>query len=164
MFQQPKDYFVINFADLSEYPGKLIFGNWNSVFNEEFMLNIDSLINCTTARHGMINKTSDNFLRLDFWSNLNELTSTEIFKELEKSSNFIHQRLSQSKNILIHCSLGITRSPATVLAFLIWKNPKKFDIDLGLKALKQYNPKIKDPLPYLKILIDWQKYKCTINY
>ena len=45
--------------------------------------------------------------------------------------------------ILIHCEAGISRSPALVLTFLVWKD---FDFDEALKLVSKHEPAAPSPI------------------
>jgi len=38
--------------------------------------------------------------------------------------NFLTQQIQAGKNVLIHCAIGISRSPAIAIAYFLWTYPK----------------------------------------
>jgi hypothetical protein len=51
--------------------------------------------------------------------NLEDTSKTDIFPFLEKALDFIESARKNKKKILIHCKLGISRSPTILIAYLV---------------------------------------------
>ncbi|KAI5283445.1 hypothetical protein KEM54_002125 [Ascosphaera aggregata] len=51
--------------------------------------------------------------------------NSEILRDLLPLCRFIDSRISQSKRVLIHCQLGVSRSASLVIAYGLYKNPDK---------------------------------------
>ena len=59
-----------------------------------------------------------NLLGYHKWIDLEDDTDSSILKHIEEALEWVEKQL-QTKNVLIHCHMGISRSASLVLAFLM---------------------------------------------
>lgn len=124
--------------------------------NDEITIQtVQNNINNTKCKINNLNKKIDlinNHLKI----NLHDTIDSSIYDYFEKSNNFINDR----KNIgatYIHCQLGISRSVALCLAYLL-KERIVMNVDEGMKFIKKKRP-IADPnFGFLSQLEDYHNF------
>jgi len=79
----------------------------------------------------------------------------EIFKYFEKANDFINQVRSKGGIILIHCKLGISRSPSFVLAYLM--KYYNFSFENALKFLRNKRPQVNPNEGFMNYLDKYEK-------
>ncbi len=65
---------------------------------------------------------------------------------IEQAVGFIHQQLLQGRRVMAHCQMGISRSPALVLAYL--HQHQELSLSQGLALIQQARPHA-EPHPVL---------------
>lgn len=131
-----------------ESGGNLYIGNWDSSFDTHLLTIIDGAINCTTVKSGTFSDLNPNYLVIPMGNE----------KGLEKyynSFSFLEERLSKGLNILVFCAVGITRSVAIIISYLILR--KKYTFEKAFQLLKQIRPTIIDDNPFKSELLELQK-------
>lgn len=68
---------------------------------------------------------------------ISDIPSACILKVLPQSLQFIHK--NRRDGVLVHCYHGVSRSVATVLAYLIWTEPS-ISLEAHMKALRSLYP------------------------
>ncbi len=63
--------------------------------------------------------------------------SVNIKPDLERTSQWIHERLEQKRNVLVHCQMGCSRSPTVVIGYLMLKKGYSFKDALNHVELKK---------------------------
>ncbi|CAF4158256.1 unnamed protein product [Rotaria magnacalcarata] len=53
------------------------------------------------------------------WINIDDDISADIRKHFEQSNNFLHLNQQKGEKVLVHCKMGISRSSAIILAYLM---------------------------------------------
>ncbi|KAI5303716.1 hypothetical protein KEM56_007261 [Ascosphaera pollenicola] len=81
--------------------------------------------------------------------------SSEILQDLYPLCQFIDSRLSQSKRVLIHCQLGVSRSASLVIAYGLYKNPNK-DFNEMYKIVKERSEWVGPNLRLIYQLMDFR--------
>ncbi len=79
----------------------------------------------------------------------------EIFEYFEKANAFINQVRSKGGIILIHCKLGISRSPSFVLAYLM--KYYNFSFENALKFLRKRRPQVNPNEGFMDYLDKYEK-------
>ena len=82
----------------------------------------------------------------------------DIIEYFEQANEFIEHCRMEGGNILIHCKLGISRSPSFIMAYLIQNN--KFSADYAFEFVKEKRKKIK---PNEGFLYQLNKYDEIVN-
>lgn len=103
--------------------------------------------------------------------------SQNIFKHLDKITNFIHRCVKHNLNILIHCGEGISRSPTAICSYMIkyLRMDVKYSINLLYQKRCVVNPnngfieqlhqyQIKNYKLISKHIYKTTKFKCSILY
>ncbi|KAI0982380.1 hypothetical protein GJ496_009237 [Pomphorhynchus laevis] len=96
---------------------------WNASNYEELKeRNVGYILN--------VSNEIDNFFPADFkYMNIRvpDVDEAELIREWDKTFKFISQATEQGKGCLVHCKMGISRSAATVIAYLMKKNDWTLD-------------------------------------
>ena len=105
------------FSHPSEILNWIYLGNSKNANNIEDINNfrISYVLNCALEVHDRNLPKHIKYCHLQ----LIDTPETEIIIHFEKSFNFIESARKEGKKILIHCKLGISRSPTILMAYLI---------------------------------------------
>jgi hypothetical protein len=87
----------------------------------------DIIINCSAHSYSVNNKT------LLYNIYMNDTVDQNINNIIHFTLPIIKIGLLENKKILVHCLMGLSRSPTIVLAFLIYNN--KLNVDDGIKFI-----------------------------
>ena len=90
--------------------------------------------------------------------NLKDCLSINIIPFLKECIDFIEN----SDKIYVHCSCGISRSPAIVIAYLMWKTHSRFSQVYNF--VQKRRPCIELSIVLLNQLKKFEKYLKNINY
>tara|TARA_B110000967_G_C18541645_1_gene390925 strand:- start:63 stop:506 length:444 start_codon:yes stop_codon:yes gene_type:complete len=104
-------------ASANEILSGLWLGNIIDSQTEEFINNMDIVINCSKDIP-FYTKTTKN-IRIPIHDNLEQSEIRNLLKFLPKITTFIHTSLLNNKNILIHCHAGKQRSASVIVAYLM---------------------------------------------
>jgi len=83
-----------------------------------------------------------------------------ISKEIDEIVETMHKLVVQKKNVLIHCALGISRSPSVIIAYMIKYGG--YTCQNALERLKQIRHYIQPNINFIQQLIEYEK-QCTSN-
>ena len=111
----------------------------NYILNCAYDCKNTHLPNCITELHLKVRDESD----------------FEIFEYFEKANAFINQVRSKGGIILIHCKLGISRSPSFVLAYLM--KYYNFSFENSLKFLRKKRPQVNPNEGFMNYLDKYEK-------
>lgn len=89
--------------------------------------------------------------------------SSEILQDLYPLCQFIESRIRQSKRVLIHCQLGVSRSASLVIAYGLFKNPDK-DFNEMYKIVKERSEWVGPNLGLIYQLMDFRGQITRGNY
>jgi len=84
-----------------------------------------------------------------------DVPKTNIFKHFPKTNKFIHNAILHQKNILIHCTMGISRASTTVIAYLLWayyiydKEHNKYGFTQSEISIYKNQRRLRDILNYV---------------
>jgi protein-tyrosine phosphatase len=128
-------------------PG-LYLGDYDAATNIRFVkeAKIQGIVNLAAGLENKFDRKSKtpfiNYLEdVQIYDNPNE----DIIAASIKSIPFIHQHLSQNKNVLVHCAAGISRSVSIVCAYLMFLN--KWNFFDALDYVQQKRPSSLSPNP-----------------
>ena len=79
--------------------------------------NIQVVINCSKDIPFYSNYTEN--VRISIHDNLENVEINRLYEYIPKAVEFIHKKILESKNILIHCYAGRQRSASIVVAYLM---------------------------------------------
>ena len=101
-------------------PGLWI-GNHIAASTHNFYIenSISCVINCTKELDFLTNKSELTTVRIPVDDDLSEKQVELLYLYLWKITKYIHQKLSQYKNILVHCYAGVQRSATIVCAYMM---------------------------------------------
>ena len=136
-------------------PG-LWLGNYEASQSQEFLriANIGTIINMTKTYPNTFESDSIQYLRVPIndpgpTNSLNQIDNTQLYEQLPFLVEFIHDKLSNNENVLVHCRAGISRSPSLVLAYLLkyifnnkFSNFKKMRLKYALRCLLTNRPPV----------------------
>lgn len=74
-----------------------------------------------------------------------DFDETDVAKHLAKPVNALNNLLAQKRRVYVHCNAGISRAPATVLAYLC--HFRGMSVDEGLEYIRLNRPQA---YPYIK--------------
>ena len=64
--------------------------------------------------------------------------NANIKRYFQKAFDFIEKKISDGKNVLVHCSAGVSRSASIIIAYLMKKNQMKYnDAFKYVKAIRK---------------------------
>ena len=92
--------------------------------------NISVVINCTKDYSYHSNKTTN--IRVEVDDSLKKEDIDKLYLYFHETSDFIHRKINNGDNILVHCYAGKQRSANIVLAYLMkygklsYKNAKQY--------------------------------------
>ena len=89
---------------------------------------------------------------------IKDLADFDIKKYFNEAHNFINEAKFNSKNILIHCFAGLSRSPTIVISYLM--KELKYSYINAYNFVKEKRPQIKINIDFLIIL---KKYENELN-
>lgn len=92
-------------------------GNIKDSHDPEFMKNIDVVINCTKDIPFFNNNKK--CVRIPIEDNLEKIEIANMYKYLDKITEYIHTNLKNGKRVLVHCFAGKQRSATVVAAYLM---------------------------------------------
>tara|TARA_B100000575_G_scaffold294618_1_gene312259 strand:- start:2404 stop:2838 length:435 start_codon:yes stop_codon:yes gene_type:complete len=92
-------------------------GNIIDSRNSEFLKQIDVIINCST-NIPFYSKNTQN-IRIRIEDNLEQDEIDNMFKYLDKTSDFLHKNLLENKSIFVHCYAGKQRSATIICSYLM---------------------------------------------
>ena len=91
-----------------------------------------------------------NFLHIPIYD-----SSTEnITNYFEQSINFINENISQKKNILVHCQMGISRSATILIAYLI--RERKMSHSDAFMYIKERRGQVEPNIGFLSALMSFK--------
>lgn len=131
--------FILNNFNISNKYDLIIpnifIGNILSLKEEDFIKNIDVIINCTKNIPFPKNFNGEKFrIPIDdniIFKNFDILQHTKLLNEIEKNTN-------QNKNVLIHCHAGSQRSSTFLLLYLV--KIKQIDVNTAINIIKEKRP------------------------
>lgn len=108
---------------MNQITKNLFIGSWQDSVDPQQLIrnNIKYIVGIN------INNKSQN--NLDLYKKLNikymhitenDTPPTNIFKHFTKTNEFINNAILQDKNVLVHCTMGISRATTIVVAYLLW--------------------------------------------
>jgi len=122
--------------------------------NELDYHNISFILNCGFECENTSHNKKYSYLKL----NIKDLADFDIKSFFKEAHDFINKAKFNSKNILIHCFAGLSRSPSIVISYLM-KELKYSYID-AYNYVKEKRPQIKINIDFLLIL---KKYEKELN-
>lgn len=85
---------------------------------------VKTIVNISTSIPNYFeNENHFEYLRLPCHDSPNQ----NIIQYFESTFEYIHQKLSMNKNILVHCQGGVSRSPSFIIGYLMKYHSKTFD-------------------------------------
>ena len=96
--------------------------------------NITNILNCAIECKNKTLPKSINELHLD----VRDEPDFNIIKYFDKSNEFINKVRTEGGSILVHCKMGLSRSPSFIIAFLI--KYYGFTVDSAISFLKRKRP------------------------
>ncbi len=83
---------------------------------------------------------------------------SEILDEIEEAVGFIHECLSRSRNVLVHCQLGVSRSATVIIAYFMRYH------DMGLReAYNLVKSKAEEISPNVYLMSQLVEYEDMLN-
>ncbi len=128
--------------DANEIIPNLWLGNIKDSINSDFIDKMDIIINCT--KDIPFNNDKKKCIRIPVDDNLEKIEITNLYKFLDKITNFIHLQLRQGKKIFVHCFAGKQRSASVITAYLMKYTGLKQNQVIDL--LKTKRPIVFEPL------------------
>ena len=122
--------------------------------NELNYNNISFILNCGFECENTSHNNKYSYLKLD----IKDLADFDIKKYFNEAHNFINKAKFNSKNILIHCFAGLSRSPTIVISYLM--KELKYSYINAYNFVKEKRPQIKINIDFLIIL---KKYENELN-
>jgi rhodanese-related sulfurtransferase len=116
----------IEFCQISEVLPGLYLGSSHDAEDLNILrqCQIQTVVNISTSIPCHFeNEKSFEYLRLPCHDSPNQ----NILQYFETTFEYIHQKLSTNKNILVHCQGGVSRSPSFVIGYLMKYHSKTFD-------------------------------------
>jgi len=104
-------------ASANEILSGLWLGNIIDSQTEEFINNMDIVINCSKDIPFYTKNTKN--IRIPVHDNLEQSEIRNLLKFLPKITSYIHSSLQNNKNILVHCHAGKQRSASVIVAYLM---------------------------------------------
>ena len=94
-------------------------GNMKIAQTSSFFIehDINCVINCSKDIPFYNDKCKN--VRISVHDNLERQEIAKLYEYFDSSADFIHEQLSNNRNILVHCYAGIQRSASIILAYLI---------------------------------------------
>lgn len=92
-------------------------GNIIDSRNIEFLNNIDIVINC--SKNIPFNNEKNTQVRIKVDDNLEKQEIVNMYRYLDKITEFIHKSLIASKRIFVHCYAGKQRSATVICAYIM---------------------------------------------
>ena len=86
---------------------------------------------------------------------LDDLPNSKIYSYLDPTSLFIENALNNKGRVLVHCALGMSRSPSIVIAYLI--KYKKMTFYEALNLVQKKHQMTKPQSSFLKQLVEYEK-------
>lgn len=110
-------------ANINRITKNLFLGNWSSSIDPELLKehNIRCIIGLNTKRKTLedlrlYKKMKITYLHVSQY----DTSNVNIYRIFPITNRFIYKAVRHNKNILIHCSMGISRASTTLIAFLLW--------------------------------------------
>lgn len=97
-------------------------------------MGITHVVNCSP--HDCPNKFLDTITYLNI--NIEDNWSTDLFLVIYVILDFVNNALTSNGKVLVHCHMGISRSPSIIIAYIIYKN--QIDEEAALKMVKKNYP------------------------
>ena len=91
---------------------------------------------------------------------IKDCAKENILSILGEGVSFIEHSLENSRNVLVHCFMGVSRSPTMVAAFLM--HTLKVDPSTAIKMIRERRPIINPNIGFLKQLNEYHQ-KLNIN-
>jgi len=123
---EPVKQMDIEFCQISEVLPGLYLGNSRDAedLNVLRQCQIQTIVNISTSIPCHFeNEKSFEYLRLPCHDSPNQ----NILQYFETTLEYIHQKLSTNKNILVHCQGGVSRSPSFIIGYLMKYHSKTLD-------------------------------------
>ena len=95
----------------------MFLGTYRNAYNVEeiYSIGFKYILNCAKEIHQKNILNNINYYNI----NLTDDSTTDITQFFEKAFSFIEQARKNREKILIHCKLGISRSPTIIIGYLI---------------------------------------------
>jgi dual specificity phosphatase 12 len=147
------------YPSMSEVEPGLFLGNcWSSYDRILLEANdIDAVVSLTDASHGLWAITSEYVPRdRHKWLLCEDSLTQDLLIHMGHICEFIDHMLHSEPPgaVLVHCELGVSRSPTIVIAYLMWKRGLKFEDALAMVKEKR---KIKPSANFIKQLQIWEQ-------
>ena len=144
---------------MNQITKNIFVGDWNDSIDQHQLIknNIKYIIGINNRF-----KTPNNF---ELYTKLNikymhineyDIETTDIKKHFYKTNTFIHRAITQNKNILIHCTLGVSRSVTILIAYLLWiyylcdKEKNAFGITQSEISIYKKKYRLNDIINYIR--------------
>ena len=105
--------------------------------------NISHIINLTAHKYKNLHEDIVTYSSFSFSDHENFDLTTQLPPVLE----ILNEKLSEHKNVLVHCQKGISRAPSVIMAFLI--KHRQMTFDESLKFVQKQNPEAYPNLGFL---------------
>jgi len=141
-------------TDISEIIPNLFLGNATAASNKKLLEKhqIEAILNMTDTP----SQTTQGIVYLQL--PIKDDGQSTIFPYFERSNKFICENLKAGKKVFIHCFMGISRSPAIVIAYLMMAFSMKYENALELVRTKRPCVDCK-----LNFVGDLQKFEKTLQ-
>ena len=113
--------------------------------------NITNILNCAIECKNKTLPKSITELHLD----VRDEPEFYIIKYFEKSNEFINKVRTEGGSILVHCKMGLSRSPSFIIAFLI--KYYGFTVDSAINFLKRKRPYVNINHGFIQQLHEYEK-------
>ena len=125
-------------AYANEIIPRVFLGSLEAAENKAFLLEnrITHVIGCMLERFHYDNRLASVHYRLTF---LDDTPSTDLAPHLERVYKWLEETLNENSynRVLIHCRMGVSRSPAILCCYLMKKNRLSYIEAMNLIKLKR---------------------------
>ena len=85
---------------------------------------------------------------------LEDAEDEELLPELPKCCDFIHAARTADQTVFVHCTAGVSRSAAVVVAYIV--AAARWTVDDALAALKRARPWVRPNRGFMRQLREWE--------
>lgn len=149
-----QNFIYIKSPNINRITKNIFLGNWSSSVNSNVLIryNIKYIIGLNSRYKiqsdiDLYKKMNIKYLHINLCDNM----KANIFRIFPLTNRFICEALNKNKNILIHCTMGISRAATIVIAFLLWTyyiNDKNSD---KLRSIYHKHTRLREIFEYVKM-------------
>ena len=144
---------------MNQITKNIFLGDWGSSVNPQLLYqnNIKYVLGINTQMKSQ--NELKNYRQMDI-TNMHikefDIPETNLYRYFDKTNKFIHNAVLDNKNILVHCTMGISRSTTIIIAYLLWsyyiydKRVNKHGLTQAEVGIYKKQYKLKDIIKYIQ--------------